>query len=227
MLHDALSSVPETRRSDAIVGNLPVARIVRLKDGRRVVLRNSSAADRESIQQFVRGLSIQSRRNRFFSPVCELSSDQLDRVTSSPAAGGLALVAETVDGAGPRIVALSQYVVCEPFDAEFAVVVDDAWQRQGLGSEMLGVLAEHSARSGLASFTGLVLADNWPMLTLLSGLECEFSRDGDPDVVRAVKRFDIHEGSGARPIETLNRSKPCEPAVLRDAGLKHVDNVMN
>ena len=65
------------------------------------------------------------------------------------------------------------------------------------------------------------------MLSLLSRLDCEFSRDGDPDVVRAVKRFDIHEGAGARPIETLNWSDPCNPAALRDVGLKHVEDAMN
>ena len=214
-------------RSKAIVGNVPLARIVTLKDGRRVVLRAASAGDREAVQQFVRGLSMRSRRNRFFSPVRELSPDQLERVTSSPAAGGLALVAEAADGEGLRIVAMSQYVVCAPLEAEFAVAVDDAWQRQGLGNEMLGLLAEHSARWGLAAIVGFVLSDNRPMLALLSRLDCELSNDADPHVVRAVKRFDIHEGAGARPTETLNWSGSCDPAVPRDAGLKHVESVIS
>jgi len=102
-------------------------------------------------------------------------------------------VGEATDSAGSRIVAMAQYAVCESLDAEFAVVVDDAWQRQGLGIQLLGVLAEHAARARLAALAGLVLADNWPMLALLARLDCELVTDRDPHVIRVVKRLDAHE----------------------------------
>jgi GNAT superfamily N-acetyltransferase len=102
-------------------------------------------------------------------------------------------VCETVQGSGRRIVAMAQYAMCEALDAEFAIVVDDAWQRQSLGTQLLHVLAGHAARAGLAEFAGLVLADNWPMLTLLTRLDCELITDCDPYVVRAVKHLRGHE----------------------------------
>jgi acetyltransferase len=176
-----------------IAGDGPAARIVRLVDGRLVALRVARSEDVSAVQQFVRGLSERSRRNRFFAPVRDLSPDQLDRVTRSRPPGELALVGETAEGGESRIVAMAQYVVCEPLDAEFAVVVDDACQRQGLGIQLLGVLAEHAERAGLAALTGFVLADNWPMLTLLARLEYELITDHDPHVIRVVKRLDAHE----------------------------------
>jgi acetyltransferase len=88
---------------------------------------------------------------------------------------------------------MAQYAVCEPLDAEFAIVVDDAWQRQGLGIQLLGVLAEHAARAGLAAVAGYVLADNWPMLALLARLDCDLITDRDPHLIRVVKRLDAHE----------------------------------
>jgi acetyltransferase len=88
---------------------------------------------------------------------------------------------------------MAQYAVCEPLDVEFAVVVDDAWQRQGLGVELLGMLAEHAARAGFSALTGFVLADNWPMLGLLARLDCELVTDRDPYAIRVVKRFDMLE----------------------------------
>jgi acetyltransferase len=176
-----------------IAGDGPAARIVRLRDGRRVGLRAARSEDISAVQQFVRGLSDRSRRNRFFAPVRELSHDQLERVTRSRPPGELALVAETAEGAGSRIVAMAQYAACEPLDAEFAVVVDDAWQRQGLGIQLLGVLAKHAARAGLAALAGFVLADNWPMLALLARLDCEFETDRDPYLIRVVKRLDAYE----------------------------------
>jgi len=172
----------------------PAARIVRLKDGRPVALRIARSEDVSAVQRFVRGLSNQSRLNRFFTPVRELSPDQLARVTRTRPPGELALVAETVGGAESRVVAMAQYAACEPSDyAEFAVVVDDAWQRQGLAIQLFGMLADHASHAGLAGFAGFVLADNWPMLALLTRVDCELVADSDPHVVRAVKRLDSHE----------------------------------
>ena len=182
-----------TAQPDPIAGDGPAARIVKLRDGRRVALRAARSEDVSAVQQFVRGLSERSRRNRFFAPVRELSPDQLDRVTRSRPPGELALVGETTEDEGSRIVAMAQYAAYEPFDAEFAVVVDDAWQRQGLGIQLLGVLAEHAARAGLDALEGFVLADNWPMLALAARLDCELITDRDPYVIRAVKRLDLHE----------------------------------
>lgn len=185
--------ISSAAQPDLISGDGPDARIVRLKDGRQVAIRVARSEDTSAVQQFVRGLSERSRRNRFFSPLRELSPDQLDRVTRSRPPAELALVGETVEGAESRIVAMAQYVVCEPLDTEFAVVIDDAWQRQGLGVHVLGVLAEHAARAGLAAFSGFVLADNWPMLALLARLDCELVTEYDPNVIRVVKHLDTHE----------------------------------
>ena len=176
-----------------IAGAEPAARIVRLRDGRPVALRVAGSEDVSAAQQFVRGLSDRSRRNRFFAPVRELSPDQLERVTRSRPPGSLALVGETAEEPRSRIVAMAQYAVCEPPTAEFAIVIDDAWQGQGLGIQLIGVLAQHAARAGLEAFAGFVLADNWPMLSLLARLDCDLVTDHDPHVVRAVKRLDAHE----------------------------------
>jgi acetyltransferase len=188
-----MTHASSTSQPGLIAGDAPFTRMMKLRDGRPVSLRVTRSDDVPAVQQFVRGLSDRSRRNRFFAPVRELSPDQLDRVTCSRPPGELALVAETAQGAESRIVALGQYAVCDPLDAEFAVVVDDAWQRQGLGIQLLRALAEHAARAGLATFNGLVLADNWPMLALLARLDCEFITDRDLHAIRVVKRLDAHE----------------------------------
>ena len=177
-----------------IADDEPTAQVVRLKDGRPVALRVAGAEDAMAVQRFVRGLSEQSRRYRFFAPVRELSLEQLERLTRSHPPDELALVGEiTAETGESRIVALAQYVVCEPLDAEFAVVVDDAWQRQGLGMQLVGALAEQAARAGVTALNGFVLPDNWPMLSFLARLDCELDADSDPNLIRAVKRLEAHE----------------------------------
>ena len=185
-----MTPIFRTAQPDLTGAERAVARIVKLRDGRRVGLRAAASEDASAVQQFVRGLSDQARRNRFFAPVRELSADQLERVMRSRPPSELALLAESADGTGSRIVAMAQYAACEMRDAECAVVVDEAWQRQGLGSELLAVLAEQAARAGLVALSGFVLAGNWPMLGLLAHLQCELITDGDPDVIRFVMRLD-------------------------------------
>jgi len=158
-----------------------------LRNGRLVTLRAARREDIPAVQRFVRGLSFESRRNRFFAPLRELTRDQLDRMTRSRPPDEVSLVGETTEDADSRIVAMGQYATCEPTDAEVAVVVDDAWQRQSLGTQLLRFLAELGARSGLAVLSGFVLADNRPMLALLTRLGYEFSSDDDPRLVRVAK----------------------------------------
>lgn len=187
-----MTNTSNTAQQDLAANEASTAHVVRLRDGRTVALRVASSTDVSAAQQFVRGLSNRSRRNRFFSPLRELSPDQLERLTRSRPPGALALVGETVEGARSRIVAMAQYAACESRGAECAVVVDDAWQRQGLGIQLLRLLAGHATRAGLGAFTGYVLADNWPMLALLTRLDCEIVTDPDPYTIRFAKRLDAY-----------------------------------
>jgi acetyltransferase len=158
-----------------------------LRDGRRVSIRAVRPDDAPHVQQFVRELSPAARRNRFFGPVAELSPRQLERMTRFDAARELALVALDDGADAPRIVAIAQSASCDPACAELAVVVADAWQRNGLGGRLLARLLVHGARSGLRMVGGLVLAANRPMLALAGKLGFAFLPDEDDDVVRIEK----------------------------------------
>jgi hypothetical protein len=79
----AVIHAPSTVQPDLIAGDGRAARIVRLRDGRRVMLRVARSGEVSAVQRFVRGLSDRSRRNRFFAQERELSPDQLGRVTRS------------------------------------------------------------------------------------------------------------------------------------------------
>ena len=156
------------------------------RDGRRAFVRPVRADDAPLVQQFVRELSPQSRRNRFFGPVSELSPGQLERMTRYDAGAGLGLVALATAGS-PRVVGIAQHVACEPPAAELAVVVADDWHRQGLGERLVALLLAHAARTGITAVQGSVMAANRPMLALASKLGFAFGDDADPDLVRVEK----------------------------------------
>jgi acetyltransferase len=150
---------------------------------RRHAIRELRSEDTDAVQAFVRRLSPESRRRRFFAPISELLPSQLARVTRG---GPDDVNLGAFDGAG-RIVGLAQYVVERDTGAEFAVVVDDALQRGGLGERLVGLLIERAREGGVGALHGLVQNDNWPMLGLAAKLGFELLGDPDPRLLRVER----------------------------------------
>ncbi|HLS87253.1 MAG TPA: GNAT family N-acetyltransferase [Burkholderiales bacterium] len=151
---------------------------VSLSDGRVLGVRVLGPGDGEVVQAFVRSLSRRSRTQRFFSPIAELSPRQLERALNCE---GLHIAA--IDGSG-AIVALAQYALEGDGEAEFGVVVGDAWQGQGIGAQLLQTLLDEARRSGLARLGGVTQADNDPMRLLARRLGFQLRPDPDPRLVR-------------------------------------------
>lgn len=149
-----------------------------LGDGRAATLRPAGAADAPALQALVRGLSLRTRMERFFMPVTELSPRQLERVLGER---GLSLGAFDERG---TMVAHALYVPEGQGEAEFGIVVDDAWQQNGLGARMMAELLEHARNAGVAAFAGVALSDNGRMRRLARKLGFAFKRDDDPQLVR-------------------------------------------
>jgi len=68
----------------------------------------------------------------------------------------------------------------DPQRAEFAIVVEDRFQGQGLGKVLLRALADAARANGTRYLGGSTLADNQNMLRFLRGCgyPVEFHRDG-------------------------------------------------
>jgi acetyltransferase len=154
---------------------------------RRPTIRELRPQDAPRVQAFVRRLSPESRRRRFFAPINELTPRALERATTGSGPDDLNLAA--FDAAG-NMVGLAQYAVEDGASAEFGVVVDDALQRGGLGTRLLGRLLEAARGRGLGALNGVVLYDNWPMLGLAAKLGFELAEDPDPTLVRVEKTID-------------------------------------
>lgn len=143
-----------------------LAQPVRARDGRPAWIREVRPDDAEAVGGFVQGLSPSSRYFRFMMAMRELSEDALQHFTR-PQPGREGVLVATPGTSLARIVGLAQFVLDDNGeDCEFALVVDDAWQRQGLGTRMLVELAAHAARHGATRIHADVLADNYAMRRL-------------------------------------------------------------
>jgi GNAT superfamily N-acetyltransferase len=77
----------------------------------------------------------------------------------------------------------------EPAVAEAAVTVVDEYQRRGLGTLLLGLLAATARAADITAFRSYVLEDNAPIRRLLAGLGARDSFDS-PGVVRVDTPLD-------------------------------------
>src|SRR6476620_1771217 len=69
---------------------------------------------------------------------------------------------------GDEVIGIAQWdrLGCCPDQAEVAITIAEAWQRQGLGRVLIRALAGDAHRHGIEILTATVLADNRPALGL-------------------------------------------------------------
>lgn len=164
------------------------------KDGSPWMLRPIRPEDAEPLQEFVRGLSDESRYMRFVSMLRELTPRMLARYTRIDYDRELALVA-TVQVPNPehrghpreQIIGFAHYLRnADGRGAEYALVIGDAWQRRGLGAQLMGGLIEAAQEQGLTYIDGVVLATNRPMLSLMAHLGFRNDYDEEDPTMRRV-----------------------------------------
>jgi len=151
-------------------------------DGRFYTIRAIQPEDADRLQAFMRGLSDETRYFRFISTLAELPPTMLARFTQVDYDRELALVALTPGTArdGRKIVAVARYIRNPDGEsAEFAVVVDDAWQGQGVARALMLALVEAARKAGVARIHGAVLRSNHGMLRFIESLG--FSVADDPE----------------------------------------------
>jgi acetyltransferase len=148
-----------------------------LDDGRTVTVRPVLPQDAEAEQTFVAALSPATRRERFHLAVNALPDALLRHFTEIDYRSHVALIAEALDDDHdePILVADARYVVRDDgVSGEFAIVVADAWQGNGIGRLLLTRLARVARRNGLRELSGDVLVGNDAMQALVRGMGGEF-----------------------------------------------------
>ncbi len=108
---------------------------------------------------------------RFFSMVKTLSRESLIRLCHLDYDREMALAAVMRENGEPRLLGVSRYYLQpQTGTAEFALVVSDAYQRQGLGHHLMQRLIDIARERGVGRLVGQVLAENVPMLRLMRSL---------------------------------------------------------
>lgn len=132
-----------------------------------VQLARLEPSDGEPLRRFFYRLSPETVYRRFLSPIARPEQAGPERLLDVDHRDREALVG-VVDG---EIVGVARFARWPGTDAaELAVVVADAWQRQGLATRMLAALAGVASSAGIRRFTLTMQADNGPVLGLVRQL---------------------------------------------------------
>lgn len=164
--------------------------MLRLNDGRDLVLRPIDPADAAPIAAGFDLLNEEEIRHRYLHPVKALSEEHLRRLTHPDQDGDFVLVAAEPLPAGEALVGAVARLARDSGKrtrAEFALLVSHFLCGQGLGRRMLQRLLDWSQRQGLSEVWGDVADDNLPMLRLAQSMDfrCE-SILGSPGVIRVT-----------------------------------------
>lgn len=130
-----------------------------LRDGSILRVREAQADDEATLSGLLSSLTPRSREFRFFSLASDVGG-AAHRLFAQ--AGSRNLLAF----AGDVCVAHACFIPITPDHAEVAFAVADTYQGRGVGSLLLGMLAESASTQGITSFEASVMTDNANMLRM-------------------------------------------------------------
>jgi RimJ/RimL family protein N-acetyltransferase len=145
--------------------------VVQLPSGREVMIRPIRPDDGAPLQAAYDRLSPQSKYQRFLAPKPYLTEADARYLVQIDGFDHVAIVATTVDDPS-FIIGVARFVRLpeDPAAAEFAIVVGDPFQQEGLATELLTRLQQAAAERGIARFRATMLAHNEGAHRLVRGL---------------------------------------------------------
>lgn len=140
---------------------------VTLPDRRQLHIRPLRPDEEGPVRELDSRLSLRSRYLRFLSPLPSLPDSLLQLLVSVDYRRRLSLIAE-VEACGRReVIALGSFGAIDNGTAEVALVVSDAWQRQGVGTILARAILQAAEDRGFVRFVVHVLWENTVMRRLL------------------------------------------------------------
>lgn len=153
-------------------------------------IRTAAPRDAQSLSEYFGKLSQPSRCNRFMGAVSNFSRIAFDCLVHGWKAGRFTLVAEWSEQGRDAIIGEASYAFdSEKRCGEFAISVADQWQRQGLGSALLGAVQFRAINLGYFELFGEALKTNYEMKNFARKAGFEFTRSSDWRAVRFDKRL--------------------------------------
>lgn len=126
-----------------------------------VRLRPVAPDDGAALAAVLERMSLRTRWLRFHSPITRFSAAQLRMLLNADQHDRAVVVAEVERGpARWQLIGFAQYARIAPDRADAAIVLEDAWQRRGIGRALALELVATARAAGIAAFTSEILTEN-------------------------------------------------------------------
>jgi acetyltransferase len=162
-------------------------------DGQKIHIRPIKPEDEPLWTEMIGSLSPASVEFRFFGPVKQITKSMLVRYCHIDYDREIALAAmDPGKGKKPaRMLGVSRLTIetANAETGEFAIVIRDDVQRQGLGHELMTKLIVAARDMGVREIYGHVLAGNMPMIRFSESLGFDVRPGDEPDVRKLVLRL--------------------------------------
>ncbi len=161
-----------------------------LNDGEQVIIRPIGPEDEPLMDDFNRSLSPASIYLRYFHPVATTqltSHEQLARLTFIDYDREMTLVAEKGRDGDRQILGMGQLTkLTGSDDAEFAILINDDYQRTGLGTELLTRLLDIGRDEGIEHVMAEILPENAGMRRVCEKLGFQMERTAENDIFAEI-----------------------------------------
>ncbi|HMJ42772.1 MAG TPA: bifunctional acetate--CoA ligase family protein/GNAT family N-acetyltransferase [Pseudolabrys sp.] len=151
-------------------------RHLEVKDGWRILARPIRPEDEPLIHEFLRHVTSQDLRLRFFASMKEFSHEFIARLTQLDYARAMAFVA--FDEATNEMVGVVRLHSDSIYETgEYAILLRSDLKGRGLGWALMQLIIEYARSEGLKAISGDVLQENTTMLTMCRDLGFEVKAD--------------------------------------------------
>ncbi|MEU1851174.1 GNAT family N-acetyltransferase [Streptomyces sp. NPDC019990] len=137
--------------------------VLSLAEGRDITVRRADTRDLDAARAMHERCSDRTLKMRYHGPLGD--ADRFLNHLLSPRFGRT-LAVQTASG---RLVGLG-HLLWDGDETEIALIVEDAWQRRGIGSELLGRLARMAVEAGCSRVYAVTQASNTGMVAAMRGL---------------------------------------------------------
>jgi len=136
--------------------------------GKKIKLRPIKPEDEPLEAEMFRNFSKETERFRFFRTIKEITHELLIRYTQIDYDREIAIIAETEEGGKKKMTGVVRLIE-DPYrnNAEFAIVVADPWQKQGIGNKLTDYILEIAKDRGIKKIYAEFLKDNYIMKKML------------------------------------------------------------
>ncbi|MFB7335293.1 GNAT family N-acetyltransferase [Streptomyces adustus] len=181
---------------DARLGpRVPIGQdVLTLPEGNDITVRRADTGDLKAAREMHERCSPRTLSMRYHGPVKD--ADRYLNHLLSPRFGRT-LAVQTASG---RIVGLG-HLLWDGDETEVALLVEDEWQRRGIGAELLGRLVAMAAEAHCESVYAVTQASNTGMVAAMRGLGLPLDYQIEEGTLVITARLDTATAAARRPYE--------------------------